>query len=115
MNKSKKEHLSQNLILSGLGSDAAASNSGGGPGKGRVGHSGNVLALTSDIELGHKLECFFDSRAREHLCVPGSEVGEFLLEVEVDGEEMVDGIVVIFDKGEISDGEFASNEPKEEV
>jgi hypothetical protein len=71
----------------------------------------HMLALTSDIELIHMLERIPNSGTRHELTVPGSEMRELLLDIEVAGKEMSDRIIVVLDEGKIGDGALVANEP----
>jgi hypothetical protein len=100
------------LVLGSLGSDTTASDSGGIASELGVSHSSDVLALTSNLELVHMLESVLDGRTVHELGVPGSEVREFTGDVEVRGEEVADGVVVILDERQISDGALVADEPE---
>jgi hypothetical protein len=101
----------EKLVLRSLGGYTTAGNSSGIASELGVCRSSNVLALTSDIELIHMLEGIFDGGAVHEFRVPGSEVRELAGDVEVGGKEMADGVVVVFDEGQISDGAFVTDEP----
>ncbi|CAG8536906.1 9967_t:CDS:2, partial [Acaulospora colombiana] len=103
--------LSQDLILGGLGDDTTPCNTSSVTGELGVGHSIDVLALASDVQLIHELECELHSRAGHDASVPVGEVGELALDVEVDGHEVADGVVVVLDEGEIGDGALVSDQP----
>jgi hypothetical protein len=70
-----------------------------------------MLALTSDIEFIHMLEGILNSRTRHELTVPGSEMRELFLDIEVGRKEMMDRIVVVLDEGKIGDSALIADEP----
>jgi hypothetical protein len=99
------------FILRGLSSDSAPGNIRSSTSKLRVRHAIYMLALTSDIALIHMLEGILNRGTRHQLTVPGSEMRELFLDIEVGGKEMADRIVVVLDEGKIGDGALISDEP----
>lgn len=102
----------EKLTLGSLSGNTTPGNTGRGTSKIGVSHTSNVLTFTTDIHLLHEPKGFLDGRAREQSAMPSGEMGVVFLEVEVEGKEMVDGVFVVLDEGEIGDGAFASSEPE---
>jgi hypothetical protein len=100
------------LVLGSLGSDTTASDSSGIASELGVSHASDMLALTSNVELVHMLEGVLDGGAVHELSMPGGEVRELAGDIEVRREEVADGVIVILDECEISDGALVADEPE---
>jgi len=99
------------FTLSGLGNDSTPGDSRSLAGKLGVSGSSNMLALASDVELVHVGHGILNGRAGQEPVMPSGEMRILPIDVEVGGEEIADGIVVVLDEGEVGNSAFVSDKP----